>query len=282
MKITLSEILSDAVKKSYAIAGFNVFSLAWARAVVEAAESLQEPVIIMTNRGMVDCYPPRQIGPALSYFAETASIPVCVHLDHCSDLAVIQQAIEYGYSSVMYDGSALPFEENLQYTAIAAKSAHDSAVSIEGELGTVAYSDIAESRSNLTRPEEVEEFTKLTKIDALAVSVGNVHRLTQKNSVINYSLLSRIKNQSRCPLVIHGSSGIRNEDLVTMAQGTVAKFNFGTSLRLAFSNALRKNLCNNKDLFDWLSIEALCIKAIEEEARSIMRLLRKNNHKELL
>ncbi len=278
MLVNLQTILPDAQKNNYAIAGFNIFSLAWAEAVIQAASDVSCPTIIMCNKAMMDSFPPSVIGIALSRLAEKATVPVCVHLDHCSDIMRIQEAIENGFSSVMYDGSSLPFEQNLKNTQSVVQFAHSKGVSVEAELGTVAYSDMPHSTGSLSKPQEVEQFTHACAVDALAISIGNIHRLTEKTATIDFSLLKAIEQKTQKPLVIHGTSGITEQDIKTLLSSSVSKFNIGTALRMAFAKSLRTTLQEHPALFDWLQIEKQCIQSVYEAAYYHLVLLSHTEH----
>lgn len=273
MNATLRDLLPNAAHGDYAIAGFNVFSIEWARAIIMAAEQCNMPVIIMCNRAMVAHIRPKFSGPLFRDMAERASVPVCVHLDHCTDDTVIQEAIDYGFSSVMYDGSALPLEENIAHTNIICEMAHAKGVSVEGEVGTVRYTDMPSTTTNYTDETEALEYATQTSVDALAVSVGSTHRMTEVGAQIQYDRLESIEAQVDVPLVIHGASGISPQDIQIMKTHRIAKFNIGTIMRQTFSHALRHTLEEYPDMFDIFEMTQAPYQAVSNKAEEIIKQL---------
>ncbi len=255
MLVTLNEILKEASYNGYAIAGFNVFGYEDAIMVVEAAEELNTPVILMTNRDAVMHIPIKILGNILTEIAKSASVPVCVHLDHGKSVEEIVDAIKAGFSSVMYDGSQLPLEENIRNTKELADIAHYFDVSIEGEIGSVGYSDPSiKAKSIYTIPEEAKVFVEKTGIDAVAVAIGTLHRMQAQKADIQYERLREIEKLVSIPLVIHGSTGVKDEDLIKLSKYRVGKVNIGTALRMAFGNTMREEFRDNPKEFDRLKM----------------------------
>jgi fructose-bisphosphate aldolase class II len=256
------------------VAGFNIFGLDEACRVVAAAERTKQPVIIMTNKELVRAIPVEVLAPALQALAERASVPVCVHLDHTYELSQIERAIHAGYSSVMYDGSQLPFTENLATTLQVVQIARRFGVSVEGEIGSVSYNEVGNTiRHELTNPAEAAQFAEETGVDAVAISVGTIHKLTEPRAHISRDLLTEIFNTVATPLVIHGTSGVNEEDLRFMAAGRVAKFNIGTNLRRAWGRHTAKAFARHPGEFDRLTLTAEALEAIEAEAVRMITLL---------
>jgi len=251
MLVTLNKILKDAANSDYAIAGFNVFGYEDAAMVVEAAEELNIPVILMTNRDAVVHMPIKILGNILTDLAKEAKVPVCVHLDHGKSVEEVVSAIKAGFSSVMYDGSQLPLEENIKATKEIAQIAHHFDVSIEGEIGSVGYSDPAiKAKAMYTIPEEAKRFVEETGIDAVAVAIGTLHRMQAQEASIQYDRLTEIEKLVETPLVIHGSTGVKDEDLSKLSKHRVGKVNIGTALRMAFGNTLRCEMNSRPEEFD--------------------------------
>lgn len=250
-----------------AIAGFNVFGYEDARAVIDAAESLSAPVMIMVNPDMVRHMPIPILGPMLRRLAEDSSVPVCVHLDHSSDLEVIRSAIEWGFSSVMYDGSHHPPAENCEYTREVVAIAHPADVSVEGEIGVVPYPDIpGKMRGVLTDPSEARMFVRSTGVDALAVSIGSVHRRSGGcGARIDFGLLDRIMGLLDTPLVIHGTTGISDKEIEELVEAGVCKFNIGTALRNAFARSIMALVGKGERLSERV--------AVHEEAMAEVRVV---------
>ena len=275
MLVNFKTMINEAVDKDYAIAGFNVFGYEDAVAVVRAAESLNAPVMLMTNKVAVDHMPVEVLAAILCKVAEQAKVPVCVHLDHAKELGLIARAIKAGYSSVMYDGSQLPLEENIKNTQEVVKFAHACEVSVEAEIGSVGYSDQpGHEKSVYTEPSEAEKFAEETGVDALAVAIGTVHRMQVQNANIQFDRLKAIQQVVKMPLVIHGSTGITDEDLQKVASCRVGKINIGTALRLVFGNVLREEMNKDPEAFDRIKLFQKPMEKVEQEAKHKMLLLR--------
>ena len=273
MLVTLNTLFEE--KKDYALAGFNVFGYEDAVSVVRAAEELSEGVALMVNRDAVNHMPLRYIGPLLISLAKDASVSVGVHLDHATDLEVIKEAIEIGFSSVMFDGSQLSFEENVEKTCRVMEMTKKREVSVEAEIGSVGYSDPAmKAKWVFTEPEEAKAFYERTRVDALAVSVGTVHRMVVQEANIQYERIADIKKCVSVPLVIHGSTGVCDEDLRKLSEAGIKKINLGTCLRMRFGKTLRKVIEENPEEFDRIKLFKQPMEAVKEAAKKKMLLLK--------
>jgi fructose-bisphosphate aldolase class II len=242
MIATLSQVLTPCLKGGTAIAGLVVLGWEDARAYVLAAEAEGRPIILQAGPVCRAHTPLPILGAMFRTLAEGASVPVVAHLDHGEGLAACAQAIDCGFTSVMYDGSALPFLENLARTAEVVAMAHAQGVSVEGELGYVGYHGGAASLG--TDPAQVAQFHAETGVDALAVSIGNSHLMTTTGATIDWPRLRAIQAAApTLPLVLHGGSGLDPALRRRLArETTVCKFNIGTELRQAFGAALRQAL----------------------------------------
>lgn len=274
MLVTLNEILKEASNSDYAIAGFNVFGYEDAVMVVEAAEELNVPVILMTNRDAVVHMPIKILGSILTDLAREAKVPVCVHLDHGKSVEEAVEAIKAGFSSVMYDGSQLPLEENIRKTKEIADIAHHFGVSIEGEIGSVGYSDPSiKAKAMYTVPEEAKRFVEETGVDAVAVAIGTLHRMQAQEANIQYDRLEEIEKLVNVPLVIHGSTGVKDEDLSRMSKHRVGKVNIGTALRMTFGNTLRDEMNNKPKEFDRIKFFKRPMIEVKNKAKEKMIIL---------
>lgn len=249
-RAALSDVLQPALRDGRAVAGFVVQGWEDARAYVMAAEAVGRPVILQAGPGARAHMPMHLMAAMFVHLAEQASVPVVAHLDHGDGIDVCRAAIDCGFTSVMYDGSALPLADNIALTADIVALAHAAGVSVEAELGYVGYHGGAASRG--THPDEVAQFRAATGVDALAVSVGNDHLMPAPGAVIDLSALSAIAAAAPgLPLVLHGGSGISAGLRARIARETaVCKFNIGTELRQAFGIALRNVLAADPALFD--------------------------------
>ncbi|NMB00629.1 MAG: class II fructose-bisphosphate aldolase [Firmicutes bacterium] len=243
----MRELLSDAKRNKYAVPAFNVFNMESLQAVIETAVEEMAPVIIMAEQRdflYVGAHYMVQMGVAAGY---TASIPFALHLDHGSDLELISKAIECGFSSVMYDGSQLPFDENIRVTRQVVEMASRYGVSVEAELGHVARGTGVADQGLYTDPEMVPEFVEATGVDALAVAIGTAHGLYKCIPKLDFARLEAISKSVDIPLVLHGGSGTPDNDLKKAIQLGVCKINVGTDVRRAFM-AAAVEMGQNQDL----------------------------------
>lgn len=255
------------------VAGFNVFGYEDAQAVIRAAARVDAPVLLMVNRDARKEMDIAHWGALLGSLAEQAAIPVGVHLDHCEEPALIERAMCSGFTSVMYDGSKTPFADNLQISRALGRLAHQNGVFLETELGAVPYSDIGETEIHLTSPVEAQQMQRETETNWLAVSVGNIHRLTARKAQIAFSVLQKLEQGCTLPLVIHGASGLTDQDALRLKAARIGKMNYGTVLRQAFGNALRAEINAHPLEFDRLKLFAGPVAQVEEQAFQVIQML---------
>lgn len=268
----LGEILTDAKKDNRAIAGLVCLGWEDMRAYVKAAELENQPIIIQAGPSCRRHTPLRVLGPMMRYLAEEASVPVVVHLDHGANIDECRQAIASGFSSVMYDGSRLPLKENIRATRAVVELAHEKGISVEGEIGFVGYAEGEVSAT--TDPEEAALFAKETGIDAMAISVGNVHLQLDSETELDEQVIQEIQSLTDTPLVIHGGSGVPVSQRAKLAASSnICKYNIGTELRSLFGSELRGLLDQNSEIFDRVQILSSVESRLIEGARSVLRSL---------
>lgn len=242
MLVTLKEILDGAEQRGCAIGAFNAPNLTSARAVIAAAEALSQPVILMHAQVHEDMGICRleEMGPILLGFADRACVPVCVHLDHGSSFEYLQRAIDMGFSSVMHDGSALSFEENVRNTKRVIEWAHAAGCSVEAEIGSMSVSENGESAAEdvYTVPADAERFVNLTSVDALACAFGTVHGFYRTAPQLDFDRLSEIHTRIGIPVVMHGGSGVNHDDYRKVIRCGVRKVNYYTYLSKAGAAAV--------------------------------------------
>lgn len=266
---TLKDVLLPAIAGKYAVAGLVVLGWEDARAYVEAAEETGLPVILQAGPGCRKHTPVAILGKMFRHLAEQANVPVVCHIDHALTLDECRAGIDHGFSSVMIDGSMLPLAQNMALTARVVELAKLSGSSVEGELGVVGYSGGAASAR--TSAKEAAIFERETGIDALAISVGNLHLQTEKLAQIDLDALHAIEAVTTVPLVLHGGSGIPSamrRELAT--KNRVKKFNIGTELRMAFGSALRSVLAGHPHEFDRNKILAATMPDLRRIAAAVM------------
>jgi fructose-bisphosphate aldolase class II len=272
-RATLAEVLQPARRDGYAVAGLVCLGWEDARAYVAAAEAEGLPVILQAGPG-ARAHMPLPVWAAMFLaLADAASVPVVAHLDHATTPEDCAEAIALGFGSVMFDGSRLPLEDNIAQTRAIAEMAHGAGVSCEGEIGFVGYQDGAASQG--TDPDEAARFAAETGIDAMAISVGNLHLQTKAVAHIDRDRLAAIEARTPVPLVIHGGSGLPHDLRTTLARDTaVCKFNIGTELRMAFGTALRDTLAAQPDTFDRIALLSAVEAPLTDRARQVLRGLR--------
>lgn len=265
------ELINHASRSNRIIPGFNIFAYEDAVAVLRAAEACNAPVMLLTNKKAINHIPIDYWGMLLNKMAKDAKVPVSIHLDHATDLKVIQQALSAGYHSIMYDGSQLPFDENLKQTRAMATYAHTHDLIIEGEIGSVGYSDRPETEytNQFTNPIEAETFSAMTQVDMMAVSVGTVHKMDMPEAKIQYDLIRAIEAKTDIPLVIHGFSGVSDTDVQQLRKHHIGKVNIGTVIRQAFGYTLKEGYAKHPEVYDRMTfmeeaMEVATKKAIEK------------------
>jgi fructose-bisphosphate aldolase class II len=270
--VTLAQVLQPANALGYAVPGLVCLGWEDMRAYVAAAEAERAPVILQAGPGCRAHTPLPILGRMFRHLAETASVPVVAHLDHGYTLDDCRAALDAGFTSVMVDGSKLSLQENIDLTAAVAELAHKAGASCEGEIGFVGYAGGAASAG--TDPDEAARFARETGIDAMAISVGNVHLQQSAGSGLDMGRLRAIEALTTVPLVIHGGSGVPMDQRATLAaKSRIAKFNIGTELRMAFGAALRDSLARDPYQFDRIAILKETEGPVTSAARSVIRNL---------
>lgn len=270
---TLAQVLQPALREGYAVAG--VVTLGWEdmRAYVAAAEAENCPVILQAGPGCREHTPLPVLASMFRHLAEHASVPVVAHLDHGYSIQDCREAIDSGFSSVMFDGSRKPLQQNIDETAAIVEIAHAAGVSCEGEIGFVGYAD--GEASDGTDPQEAGQFAAQTNVDAMAISVGNVHLQQESVSILDEARIQSIESLTKVPLVIHGGSGVSPEQRQSLARDSaICKYNIGTELRMAFGSALRASLAADQAVFDRVSILKSTQEPVCNAARRVMAGLR--------
>jgi fructose-bisphosphate aldolase class II len=274
-RATLAEVLAPALREGHAVAGFVCQGWEDARAYVRAAEAEGMPVILQAGPGARAHLPLAVWGAMFTTLADSAGVPVVAHLDHGASASEVRAAIACGFTSVMFDGSALALDDNIRATAEVVRIAHAAGVSAEGEIGFVGYAGGRASR--VTDPVEAARFAAETGVDAMAVAVGNVHLQTGPGTGLDEAVVAAIAaaTGASVPLVIHGGSGVPAEQRRRLARGTpIAKFNIGTEVRQAFGASLRQVLADRPGAFDRIEILGAVEAALSAVARGIIAGLR--------
>lgn len=271
MLVTLKEILKIAEEKKIALGAFNTPSMPYARAIIAAAEALNQPVIIMhaqVHEEMGLCTM-EEVAPMMLFYAKRAKVPVCVHLDHGTDLDYIKRGLELGFTGVMYDGSALSYEENAANSKIAVEMARKTGASVEAEVGSMGAREggVQEDESIYTDPDTAAKFVAETGIDALACAFGTVHGFYAKEPKLDFPRLSKIDSLVEVPLVMHGGSGVSHEDYREVIARGVRKINYYTYMSRAGADAI-----NGREFKQFHDAYVEAEKAMQKDVEAAIRV----------
>jgi len=276
MLVTGNEILQDAHKNNYAVGAFNVNNMEIVQAIIEAAEETRSPVIIQASQGGLSYAGVEYIAALGKVAAENASVPVALHLDHGTDFEQVMLCIRNGFSSIMIDGSKHEFEENIAITNKVVDVCRPIGVSVEAELGKIGGTEdditVAAKDATFTDPKEAKEFLDRTGVDSLAIAVGTAHGVYKGTPEIDFDRIKAIKELLDIPLVLHGSSGVADEDITKAVSLGINKINIDTDLRMAFSHAIHDFVEENPDVIDPRKILAPAREAMKNRIKEKMEL----------
>ena len=272
--VTSKEMLLDAQKGGYAVGAFNAENMEMVKAIVAAAEELKAPVMIQTtpstiNNGTLETY------TALVHAeAKNASVPVALHLDHGSSFDLAVRAIRVGYTSIMIDGSGSGFEENIDVTRRVVAVAAPNQIPVEAELGKVGgkEDDLEAEADTNTDPAQAAEFVERTGISSLAVAIGTAHGFYVGTPILDKERLSEIRKVVDIPLVLHGASGLSEEDVIDCVKRGICKVNFATELRAAYTDAVKALLKEKPETFDPKAFGKAGIPAVKKMVMDRMKV----------
>ncbi|UAL28514.1 class II fructose-bisphosphate aldolase [Nocardioides rotundus] len=268
------DVVSAAQRARCAVGAFNVIQLESAEAIVRGAESADLPVIMQISENCVRYHGAlAPIARATLAMAEAAKVPVSVHLDHAECPELVHEAVELGFTSVMYDGARLDYDANVSATRELVQACHAAGVWVEAELGEIGGKEGAHAPGVRTDPGEAAEFVVATGVDALAVAVGSEHAMLTRDAALDHRLIARLASATPVPLVLHGSSGVSDRELVRAADGGMAKINVSTHLNKVFTGAVREHLRAHPRVVDTRKYLAPGRAAMADEVGRLLRLL---------
>lgn len=263
---TTVSMLRNAQEQGFAVGAFNVENMEMAQAIISAAEELGAPVILQTTPSTVRYAGTGMYAAMVAALAQEATVPVAMHLDHGDSFALCAQALRSGYTSVMIDGSKLPLEENIALTYKVSEMCAAVDVPVEGEIGRVGgKEDDLESDGGYTIPEEAVRFEKESGLFSMAVGVGTAHGFYKEKPQLNKELITTLRGMLQAPMVLHGASGLSDEDVKDCIRRGICKVNFATELRAAYTEGVKAVLAENPKTFD--------PKAYGKEARQRVKAL---------
>ena len=268
MSRTFSEELKYAREHGYAVGAFNIFNYTSAKAVVESAEERDLPVIIQTSVKTVKFFGAEYLGSMLRGLKEKASVNVLIHLDHCREQDVARACVDAGWDAIMFDGSKLPYEENIAETRKAADYAHEHGVEIEGELGKIVGVEedivVKEGDASFVTYDESVDFVERSGIDAYAPGIGTAHGVYKGIPKINFSLVEELGQKMETPIVIHGGTGLSEETFLRLIRTGGAKVNVSTALKHAYLDNAKEFLKENPDVSEPLTYDGFLKEKLKE------------------
>lgn len=257
----MRELLDEAQKGAYAVGAFNVYNYETILGVVKAAQEEKVPVIVAFGERYLENMDFESVALVAERLSREVSTPIALHLDHCKSVDHIVQAIRAGFTSVMFDGSSLPFAQNVAATRDVVRIAHAAGVSVEAELGAIALGDRSNEEAAeqiYTDPAQARELVEASGVDALAVSIGTVHGLYKGEPKIDVGTLKAIRRLVSVPLVLHGGSGTPEDVLRECIQNGICKINVNTEISTLVVDRFRAMLASGKDFhYSKLSLEAV-------------------------
>ena len=267
MLVSLKQALSGAVRYGFAVGSFNATGLETLQAVVAAAEQAKRPIILNYAEVHSPYVAMEEIAPIMLDYARRASVPVCVHLDHGSSLEACVKAIRLGFTSVMLDASALPYEQNLAETARVVRIAHAAGVSVEAELGSIGPDSDA-----YTDPDAAAAFAAQTGVDALAIAFGTSHGVYAVKPVLDLDRVARIREKVDLPLVMHGGSGLSKAEFQTAVRNGIRKINYYTYMSLAGGSAVRELIKQSGERVFFHDVAVRAREAMREDVYKAIRV----------
>jgi fructose-bisphosphate aldolase class II len=267
---------ADLLSGNAGVGAFNVIQLEHAEAIIAGAEAAGLPVIVQISENAVRYHGGlAALGTAALILARDAKLPIVVHLDHAEDESLIEEALDLGFKSVMFDGSKLAWDENLTRTAAMVKLCHEAGASIEAELGEVGGKDGAHAPGVRTDPDEAARFVEATGVDSLAVAVGTSHAMADRSAVVDLDLIAALASAVPVPLVLHGSSGVDDAGLQAAVRAGIRKVNIGTRLNQVMTAVVRDRLAADPALSDPRKYLGPGRAAIQAEVTRMLEVLAK-------
>lgn len=276
MLVSGTELFQAAKKGGYAVGAFNLNNMEILQAIIEAAEEENSPVFIQASQGGIKYAGVEYIAGMARVAAEKARIPIALNLDHGTSFKQVVQCVRNGFTTVMIDGSQLPYEENIAITQKVVEVAHPNDIGVEAELGKIGGVEddikVDSADATFTDPREAAEFVERTKVDALAIAIGTAHGVYKGEPKLDFVRLEQIAAATDVPLVLHGASGVGDDAIRRAVPHGITKINIDTDLRIAFSQAIKDFLAKHPNEIDPRKILGPAREAMKEVARVKMRL----------
>jgi len=278
--VTTKDMLLDAQNRGYAVGAFNANNLEMAQGIIMAAEEENAPVIVQVSHGAAEYAGIEEMAAIIKVLANKTSIPVALHLDHGMNYVINMLCLRAGFTSLMFDGSQLSFEDNIRITREVINAAHAIGVPVEAELGKVPKDPnevkIEDLHKFMTKPEEAQEFVEKTNVDSLAIAVGSVHKMKIQKAQLDIERIKKIREIVSVPLVLHGASGVTDEAVRQAIKAGICKVNVHTHLAKAFTKKIREILINKEDIADLRKYMDQGRQALAEEVKNKIHLFGAN------
>lgn len=252
--VPMADILNKANEEGYAVGGFNINNMEFLQGIIWAAEEMNSPLILQTSEGAIRYIGMDYVLGMVEAALKNTTIPVALHLDHGGSFESVMKCIRNGYSSVMFDGSKLPFEENVRLTRQVVEAAHAVGVTVEAELGKVGGTEdditVDDRDATFTDPDEAVEFVERTGVDALAVAIGTAHGVYKGDPELDFERLKEIKKRLDMPIVLHGASGVPSDDVKKAISLGINKVNVNTDFQQAFTAKIKEIFKEKPEIYD--------------------------------
>ena len=283
--VTTKQMLKDAQKGGYGIGAFNANNMEIIQAIIETAEEEKSPVIVQASQGAIKYAGLEMIVSMVKSMAERVTIPVVLHLDHGTDYNQNILCLRAGFTSLMFDGSKLLFDDNVAMTKKVVEMAHVCDVPVEAEIGQIGKMESSDEpgvtrekiKEFMADPKEAEMFVKMTEIDSLAAAVGTIHGCQEQIAQLDIPRIEKIRDLTGIPLVLHGASGVNDEEIRKGIAAGITKINIDTRIRMAFTKAAAEFIAENPEEIDPRRMLAPAKEAAKEVIRGRIRVLGSNN-----
>ncbi len=274
LNVTAAKLAAEYKLKNRAVLAVNVILMEHAESYLKAAEEMQIPLIMQISENAIKYHGSlKPIFLATQAIANGSQTPICVHLDHIEDINLIKEGLDLGCKSIMYDGSKLDYSENVKISSQIAELVHSYRGSLEVELGEIGGKDGVHAPGARTNPLEAKKFVEDTNADLLAVAVGSSHAMNTRDAKLNFELIKEISHEVPVPLVLHGSSGVSDEDLLEAVKSGISKVNIATHLNKVFTNQIRNQLSGDPKLSDPRKYLIPAKEVVKEEVKRLLKLV---------
>lgn len=267
MLVTSKELLLDAQKNGYAVGAFNTNNLEITHAIFRAAEAKRAPILVQISAGAMRYAGVEFLPMIVAKAAELATVPVAIHLDHGPSFDVVMQALRAGFTSIMRDASKLPYDQNVAEVRKVVEACHAIGIPVEAEIGRIGGAEehvvVTDREASMSDPDECARFVEDTGIDFLAVAIGNAHGFYKGEPKLDFDRLAEIRDKVPVPLVLHGASGIPDEQITMAVERGICKINIDTEIRNAFIRTMQAFTKENPDQIDPRKVLAPCIDAMQ-------------------